>query len=82
MTVLILADLVVFGGYFALRFYTGKIDDELQKGEEVVAALADRSTSREDPVNFLLIGSDSRENLPDDLAGNSALSTVKEPTWS
>ena len=70
VTLLILANLVVFGGYFALRFYTGKIDDELQKNEEVVAVLADRPTSRKDPVNFLLIGSDSRENLPDDLAGN------------
>jgi LCP family protein required for cell wall assembly len=67
---LVLANLVVFGGYFALRFYVGKIDDELRKDEEVVAVLADRSASRRDPVNFLLIGSDSRENLPADLAGN------------
>jgi len=70
VSVLVLANLVVFGGYFALRFYTGKIDDELQKDQEVVAALSDRPTSRRDPLNFLLIGSDSRENLPADLAGN------------
>lgn len=70
VTLLVLANLVAFGGYFALRFYTGKIDAELQKNEEVVAALADKPASRQDPLNFLLIGSDSRENLPDDLAGN------------
>ena len=69
VTLLILANLVVFGGYFALRFYTGKISDELQKDEAVVAVLADKPTSRKDPLNFLLIGSDSRENLPDDLEG-------------
>ncbi len=69
VTLLVLANLVVFGGYFALRFYTGKIDDELNKNEEVVAALAQRSASRQDPVNFLLLGSDSRENLPDDFEG-------------
>jgi len=70
VALLVLANLVVFGGYFALRFYTGKIDDELRKDEDVVAVLAQRPVSRQDPLNFLLIGSDSRENLPDDLAGN------------
>jgi LCP family protein required for cell wall assembly len=70
ITLLVLANLVVFGGYFALRFFTGKIDDQLQKNEAVVAVLADRPTSRKDPLNFLLIGSDSRENIPDDLEGN------------
>jgi LCP family protein required for cell wall assembly len=69
ITLLVLANLVVFGGYFALRFYTGKIDDELQKDEAVVALLAERPTSRQDPLNFLLIGSDSRENVPDNLEG-------------
>jgi LCP family protein required for cell wall assembly len=67
---LVLANLVVFGGYFALRFYTGKIDQELQKDEDVVSVLAERPESPKDPLNFLLLGSDSRENLPDDLAGN------------
>ena len=67
---LVLANVVVFGGYFALRFYTGKIDAELRKDEEVVVALSDRPASREDPLNFLIIGSDSRENLPDDFEGN------------
>jgi LCP family protein required for cell wall assembly len=67
---LVLANLVVFGGYFALRFYTGKINDELRKDEEVVAVLSDRPDSRGDPLNVLLIGSDSRENLPEDFEGN------------
>ena len=70
VTLLVLANLVVFGGYFALRFYTGKIDEELQKDQEVVAELSSKPDSRRDPLNFLLIGSDSRENLPDDLEGN------------
>ncbi len=67
---LVVANVVVFGGYLALRFYTGKIDAELQKDEEVVAVLSDKPVSRGDPLNFLIIGSDSRENLPDDLEGN------------
>ncbi len=70
VALLVLANLVVFGGYFALRYYTGRIDDQLRKNEEVVAELADKPLSRQDPLNFLLIGSDSRENLPDDLEGN------------
>lgn len=70
IALLVLANLVVFGGYLALRYYTGRIDDELQKNEEVVAALAEQPDSRQDPLNFLLIGSDSRENLPEDLEGN------------
>jgi LCP family protein required for cell wall assembly len=70
VAVLVLANLVVFGGYLALRFYTGKIDAELQRDEEVVAVLSDQPDSGQDPLNFLLIGSDSRENLSDDLEGN------------
>ena len=70
VTALVLANLVVFGGYFALRFYAGKIDDELRKDSEVVAALSQRPASHQDPLNFLLIGSDSRENLPPDLEGS------------
>ena len=70
IALLVLANVVVFGGYFALRFYTGKIDDQLQRNDEVVAVLAEQPNSRKDPLNFLLIGSDSRENVPDDLEGN------------
>jgi LCP family protein required for cell wall assembly len=70
IVLLVAANVVVFGGYFALRFYTGKIDQELQKDEDVVSVLAEKPESRSDPLNFLLLGSDSRENLPDDLEGN------------
>ncbi len=70
ISLLVLANVVVFGGYLALRYYTGKIDAELQKNEDVVAALSDRPTSHKEPLNFLLIGSDSRENLPDGFEGN------------
>lgn len=70
IAVLVLANLVVFGAYSALRYYSGKIDAELVKDEEVVAVLSSRPTERREPINILLIGSDSRENLPDDFAGN------------
>ena len=56
--------------YTATAWYHRRLDAELQKNEDVVAALSDRPTSRKEPVNFLLIGSDSRENLPDGFEGN------------
>lgn len=67
--VLVLANVLVFGTYFSLRYLTGRIDAEVQKDAEVVAVLSEAPRSRQDPVNFLLIGSDSRENLPDDFEG-------------
>lgn len=61
---LVVANVVVFGAYFALRYYTDRFLDAANTNEEVVEELVARPDGG--PVNFLVIGSDSRDSLPDD----------------
>ncbi len=71
--VLIAANVVVFGAYFALRYYTGRLASEVGTNTEVVGELSSPPVAG-GPINFLLIGSDSREALPDEFGdfGNFA----------
>lgn len=61
---LILANVGVFGAYFAIRYYTNRFLDAANTDEAVVEELSERVEG--EPVNILVIGSDSREALPDD----------------
>ncbi len=64
IALLVLANLVVFGAYFAIRYYTGRFLDAASTNTEVVEELT--APAADGPLNFLVIGSDSRESLPDD----------------
>ena len=64
--VLVSANIVVFGAYFFLRNLESAFEDAVEINEEVVAELSATPGSATDPSTFLLIGSDSRENIPDD----------------
>ena len=63
---LVLANVVVFGAYFFLRNLESAFEDAVSINEEVVDELSATPDSATDPSTFLLIGSDSRENIPDD----------------
>jgi len=65
ITVLVLANLVVFGGLIALTMLEGTIDDTVTTDPDVVAVLDPRPDAEEAPITFLVIGSDSREGLED-----------------
>ncbi len=60
ITLLVLANLIVFGG-LGLAWYVGDRMDRVP---------VDGLTAGAGPVNYLIVGSDSRENLPDDLEGS------------
>ena len=64
--VLVSANIVVFGAYFFLRNLESAFEDAVEINEEVVDELSATPGSATDPSTFLLIGSDSRENVPDD----------------
>ena len=64
--VLVGANIVVFGAYFFLRNLESAFEDAVAINEEVVDELSATPGSATDPSTFLLIGSDSRENIPDD----------------
>ena len=64
--VLVSANIVVFGAYFFLRNLESAFEDAVEINEEVVDELSATPGSATDPSTFLLIGSDSRENIPDD----------------
>jgi LCP family protein required for cell wall assembly len=64
--VLVGANIVVFSAYFFLRNLESAFEDAVEINEEVVAELSATPGSASDPSTFLLIGSDSRENIPDD----------------
>jgi LCP family protein required for cell wall assembly len=61
---LVLANVAVFGTYFAIRYYTGEFLDSANTNQEVVGELSERVEG--EPVNILVIGSDSRDALPED----------------
>ncbi len=62
---LILANIVVFGAYFGLRFFTGRFAAEVGTITEVVPELSARPAAGA-ATNYLVIGSDSRDVLPED----------------
>ena len=64
IAMLVVGNLLVFGAYFAIRAFTGQFLESVTQNEEVVAELV--PVERDGPVTFLVIGSDSRETLPDD----------------
>lgn len=64
ITVLVLANVAVFGTYFAIRYFTDRFLDSASTNSEVVEELT--VASGDGPITFLVIGSDSREALPDD----------------
>ena len=64
IALLILANLLVFGIFFAIRGLTGQFLESVNQNEEVVAELA--AVEGNGPVTFLVIGSDSRQTLPAD----------------
>ena len=64
IAMLVVANLLVFGAYVAIRGLTGQFLESVTQNEEVVAELV--PVERDGPVTFLVIGSDSRETLPDD----------------
>lgn len=65
ITLLVLANLFVFGGLIALTMLEGAIDDTVTTDQEVVAVLQPRPDAEAAPITFLVIGSDSREGLED-----------------
>ncbi len=72
LTVLVLANLLVFGAYGLLRYVSAKVEAEVTRDQGVVAVLSQQPAQRQDPRTFLVIGSDSRANLPDDAQGRFA----------
>ncbi len=66
ITLLVLANIGVFGAYFYLRNLESTFEGAVEVNEEVVGELSPTPDKASDPTTFLLIGSDSRENLPDD----------------
>ncbi|MFW2339315.1 MAG: LCP family protein, partial [Acidimicrobiia bacterium] len=65
---LVLANVVVFGAYLYLRNIESTFEEVVEVNVDVVAELSPPPSESSDPSTFLLIGSDSRENLPDDFA--------------
>ncbi len=66
VVMLILANLTVFGALLMLDYVTGKVEAAVPRDVEVVEELSEAPTETLDPRTFLVIGSDSRENLPED----------------
>lgn len=64
IAMLILANVVVFGIYFAVRGFTGQFLEAATTDDDVVAELT--PVGDDGSVTFLVIGSDTRETLPDD----------------
>lgn len=62
---LVTANIVVFGAYFYLHNLESAFEDAVTINDEVVVELSATPGSTSDPSTFLLIGSDSRENIPD-----------------
>jgi LCP family protein required for cell wall assembly len=63
---LLVVNVVVFGAYAYLRSLHSAVVDEVTVAPEVDAALTDRVESSTEPIVFLVIGSDSREGLPEE----------------
>lgn len=68
--VLALLNAVVFGVYFYLSALRSAVVDQVTVTPEVEGALAPRPTGADEPLVFLVIGSDSREGLPEEWMGD------------
>ena len=68
IVLLVVANVVVFGAYFYLKNIESTFEEVVEVNVDVVAELSPPPSGSSDPSTFLLIGSDSRENLPDDFA--------------
>ncbi|MDH5372272.1 MAG: LCP family protein [Acidimicrobiia bacterium] len=66
ITLLVLANVGVFSAYFYVRNLESTFEEMVEVNEDVVDELSTPPEEASDPSSFLLIGSDSRENLPDD----------------
>ncbi len=64
--VLAVLNIVVFGVYFYLDALRSAVVDQVTVTPEVEGALAPRPTGADEPLVFLVIGSDSREGLPEE----------------
>jgi LCP family protein required for cell wall assembly len=70
ITLLVLANLGVFGAYLYLQRLERVFEDSVAINEDVVDELSDSPDSASEPSTFLIIGSDSRANLPSDFEGS------------
>jgi len=70
---LIIANIGIFGGLAAVWFAAGKVVDAIPTVEGDLS-LAARPGSTSDPVTFLLVGSDSREGVPEDFTNMGSFS--------
>ena len=61
---LILTNLLVFGVIYVIKSLTDQFLESVSQNEQVVSELTPADS--EDPLTFLVIGSDSRQTLPDD----------------
>ena len=68
IVLLVVANVVVFGAYFYLKNIESTFEEVVEVNVDVVAELSPPPSESSDPSTFLLIGSDSRENIPDDFA--------------
>ncbi len=66
ISLLVLANIGVFGAYLYLRNLESTFEGVVEVNEEVVGELSPTPEKASDPTTFLIIGSDSRENIPDD----------------
>ncbi|MDF1596262.1 MAG: LCP family protein [Acidimicrobiia bacterium] len=66
VTLLVLANVVVFGAYFYLHNLESTFENAVTVNEDVVRELSASPEQSSDPSTFLVIGSDSRENIPGD----------------
>jgi len=70
---LIVANVGIFGGLAAVWFVARQVSDAIPTVEGDLV-LASRPASAGDPVTFLLVGSDSREGVPDDFTNMGSFS--------
>ncbi len=64
IALLILTNVLVFGAFFVIRGLTTQFLESVTQNEEVVAELT--PVEGGEPITFLVIGSDSRQTLPND----------------
>ena len=70
LSALVVLNLAVFTGYLYLRGLHRAVTEGVTVAPEVDSALSPSPTSNREPIVFLVIGSDSREGLPDDWKGD------------
>lgn len=78
ITLLVIANITVFGAIFTVRNLSQTVEDNITRDTDVVRALTPttkqpsggKATVRQPPSTFLILGSDSRADLNEDLQGN------------